>query len=244
MLPWLEEDSLEFPPSHSALDEPNGLLAAGGALSVSRLLAAYKRGIFPWFSPGQPVLWWTPNPRTVFYPAQVHCSRSMHKFLTKTAWRMTIDLAFAQVITACAGRRIKSSSTWITADMKRAYDNMHRAGYAHSIEVWEGAELVGGLYGVALGRVFFGESMFSARTNASKAAVIVLARFLSRHGFQLFDCQVASEHLFSLGAISIPRTAFEQILLENTNETTIATQQSLWQSVASQEILIDGHIRH
>lgn len=128
--------------------------------------------------------------------------------------------------------------------MKRAYNNMHRAGYAHSIEVWDGAKLVGGLYGIALGKVFFGESMFSAKTNASKMAVIVLARFLDRHGFQLFDCQVASEHLFSLGATSITRRTFEQILGENTHETTIATQQLLWQNAASQEVSIDGYIRH
>lgn len=244
MLPWLEEDSLEFPPSHTALNEPNGLLAAGGSLSIPRLLAAYRRGIFPWFSPGQPILWWTPDPRTVFYPAQVHCSRSMHKFLAKTAWRTTLDGSFETVISACARRRPHSSGTWITADMKHAYNNMHRAGYAHSIEVWDGAELVGGLYGIALGKVFFGESMFSARTNASKMAVIVLTRFLDRQGFQLFDCQVASEHLFSLGASSITRTTFEQLLRENTDETTITTQQLLWQRAAAQEVSIDGHFRH
>jgi len=244
MLPWLEEDDLEFPPSAIALSEPNGLLAGGGDLSVPRLLAAYKRGIFPWFSPGQPILWWAPDPRTVFYPAQVHCSHSMRKFLGKTAWRLTIDRAFVQVMEACASLRPQSSGTWITASMKHAYKNLHLAGYAHSIEVWEGAELVGGLYGVALGKVFFGESMFSRRNNGSKVAVIVLARFLDQNGFQLFDCQVASEHLFSLGATSVSRTTFEEMLRANLGEATITTLQLLWQSAANQEISIDGYIRH
>jgi leucyl/phenylalanyl-tRNA---protein transferase len=244
MLPWLTEDDLEFPSSATALREPNGLIAGGGDLSVPRLLAAYKRGIFPWFSPGQPILWWTPDPRTVFYPAQVHCSDSLRRFLRKTAWHLTIDRAFVPVMAACADRRPQSSGTWITASMKHAYKNLHQAGYAHSIEVWEGTELVGGLYGVALGKVFFGESMFSRRTNASKVAVIVLARFLDRNGFQLFDCQVASEHLFSLGATSITRATFEEMLRENTDGATITTLQLLWQSAASQEVSIDGYIRH
>lgn len=244
MLPWLEADKLEFPPSSAALEEPNGLLAGGGDLSMPRLLAAYRRGIFPWFSPGQPILWWTPDPRTVFYPAHVHCSRSMRRFLRQTQWRLTLDRSFTQVMDACAGRRPKASGTWITTAMKHAYKNLHQTGYAHSIEVWEGAELVGGLYGVALGRIFFGESMFSDRTNASKTAVLVLARFLDLHGFELFDCQVASDHLFSLGAVSINRATFEQTLLENTDPTTVNTLQTLWQSAASKEVSIDGHIRH
>jgi leucyl/phenylalanyl-tRNA--protein transferase len=244
MLTWLEADSLWFPPSSSALSEPNGLLAVGGDLSVERLLAAYKRGIFPWFNPGQPILWWSPDPRTIIYPDRIHCSRSMHKQLRQTSWHLTLDRCFDAVMESCSRSRPGSTGTWITSSMKQAYKKLHQAGYAHSIEVWEKDVLVGGLYGVALGKVFFGESMFSARTNASKTALIVLARFLDHHGFRVLDCQVASEHLFSLGAISIPRSHFEQILRENLDETAIAETQLLWRSAASREVSIDGHISH
>ncbi|PRB81583.1 leucyl/phenylalanyl-tRNA--protein transferase [Pseudomonas sp. MYb185] len=211
-LRWLDPDSLDFPPSHEALASPNGLLAVGGDLRPDRLLAAYRRGIFPWYEQGQPLLWWSPDPRTVVAPDAVHISRSMRKFLRKTPLRITFDRDFAAVIRACAEPRDYTDATWITEEMQQAYLELHRRGMAHSVEIWDEGELVGGLYGVALGKAFFGESMFSRRSNASKTAFLALARHLQAGGCELIDCQMPTEHLQSLGANEIPRAAFVAVL--------------------------------
>jgi leucyl/phenylalanyl-tRNA--protein transferase len=224
------------------LKDPNGLLAFGGDLSVARLLTAYGRGIFPWFNPGQPILWWTPDPRTVFFLDEVHCSRSMQKFLRQSTWRMSVDTCFDKVVEACAGARPKSSGTWISSQMQMAYSRLYDAGYAHSAEVWEGDQLVGGLYGVAIGKVFFGESMFSVASNASKFALIRLSRFLRHHGFELFDAQVASEHLFTMGARTISRRTFEELLSQGCREPSIKDMQSIWHAAKKKLISDDGHI--
>lgn len=207
-LRWLDPDSLDFPPSHEALDSPNGLLAVGGDLRPDRLLAAYRRGIFPWYEQGQPLLWWSPDPRTVVAPESIHVSRSMRKFLRRTPFRISFDRDFAAVIRACAEPRDYTDATWITDEMQRAYLELHRRGMAHSVEVWDDGQLVGGLYGVALGRAFFGESMFSRSSNASKTAFIALAHRLRTGGCELIDCQMPTEHLQSLGAREIPRATF------------------------------------
>lgn len=197
-----------FPDVEQAMEEPDGLLAVGGDLSPARLLAAYSQGIFPWYSDGQPILWWSPNPRAVLYPAQLKISRSLRKRLRKQEYTITLDEDFAGVIEQCASPRDKQSGTWITLEMQQAYRRLHAQGYAHSVEAWHQGELVGGLYGIALGKVFFGESMFSRRTDASKVAFVHLVRQLMCWGYPLIDCQVSSEHLCSLGAINIPRQDF------------------------------------
>lgn len=207
-LTWLTADSATFPPPERAMAEPNGLLAAGGDLTPARLLQAYRRGIFPWFAPGQPILWWCPDPRTVVRPADLHVSRSMRKVLKQGRLRVAFDRNFPAVISACAAPRAGASGTWITPKMQDAYIELHRLGHAHSVEVYQDDELVGGLYGIALGRVFFGESMFSRVDNASKVAFITLVRQLEAWGFALIDCQMPTEHLFSLGASSMPRAEF------------------------------------
>jgi len=211
-LTWLTADSIEFPPASRAMQSPNGLLAAGGDLSPARLLNAYRHGIFPWYSEGQPLLWWCPDPRTVLAPDELHISRSMQKFMRQTGFTVTRDQAFSQVMTACAAPRRDAHGTWITPAMQAAYCELHKLGHAHSVEVWDGTELVGGLYGLALGKAFFGESMFSIRTNASKLAFISLAQHLQRCEFKLIDCQMPTDHLFSLGAKSLPRAVFLQEL--------------------------------
>ena len=197
-----------FPPIDSALDEPNGLLAAGGDLSVERLLDAYARGIFPWFSAGEPILWWSPDPRMVFDTSAMHVPRRLRRWLRTCHWTISADRAFSDVVRACAAPRAGQRGTWITHDMHAAYVRLHEAGHAHSIEVREGGELVGGIYGVARGRMFFGESMFSRRDHASKVALLALARGLAQSGFPLLDAQVSSAHLQSLGATGIARSAF------------------------------------
>lgn len=200
-------NDLRFPPVSQASDE--GLLAVGGDLRPERLLEAYRNGIFPWYSRGQPILWWSPDPRTVLFPAKLKVSRSLRKRLRQGGYRISIDEAFGEVMRACAGPRGRSpSGTWITPEMLAAYTRLHALGHAHSVEAWDGEELVGGLYGVALGAAFFGESMFSRATDASKVAFAHLVRQLEAWGYALIDCQVASEHLFSLGAEEIPRTEF------------------------------------
>lgn len=209
---WLDPLDLSFPAADQALDDPEGLLAAGGDLAPQRLIQAYRQGIFPWYQDGQPLLWWCPDPRTVLIPDELHISRSMHKFLRKTDFRVSFDQDFMATIKACAAPRDYADDTWITRDMQAAYYQLHRLGLAHSVEVWQQDELVGGLYGVALGRVFFGESMFSRQTNASKTAFIYLVRQLKAWGFALIDCQMPTEHLFSLGARSIARRDFLQQL--------------------------------
>jgi leucyl/phenylalanyl-tRNA--protein transferase len=211
-LAWLDPAKIGFPDVESALTDPNGLLAAGGDLRPEWLIHAYQRGIFPWFEAGQPILWWTPDPRMVLFPEQLHVSRSLRKLLRKNPLRLTLDTDFAGVISACAGPRNKSEGTWITAELSDAYQRLHRLGIAHSVEVWDGENLAGGLYGVALGRVFFGESMFSHSSNSSKLALVFLTEHLRQWGYKLIDCQVASPHLSSLGAREIPRQEFMGLL--------------------------------
>jgi leucyl/phenylalanyl-tRNA--protein transferase len=213
-LTWLSAGDApdRFPPVDAALDDPPGLLAAGGDLSPARLREAYRRGIFPWFSPGEPLLWWSPDPREVLFPGRMHVSRSLGKRLRRADYRVTEDQDFAAVIAACAASRGPKAGTWITAEMQAAYIELHRQGTAHSIEVWLGDELVGGLYGVASGRVFSGESMFSRRDDASKVALAWLAGHCSERGFSLIDCQMPSSHLRSLGSGPMPRHQFIEYL--------------------------------
>lgn len=207
-LPLLDPEHPVFPAPEQALDHPNGLLAAGGNLAVATLLDAYRNGIFPWFEAGQPLLWWSPDPRTVLYPGQIHVSRSMARLLRRGGYTITTDRVFADVIRGCAAPREGATGTWIVPEMIAAYQRLHAAGHAHSVECWMAGDLVGGLYGVAVGGVFCGESMFSRRANASKLALIHLARGLAAAGFALIDCQIDSPHLSSLGAIALPRASF------------------------------------
>lgn len=210
MIPILRPDSSPdaFPPAAAALDEPDGLLCAGGDLSTARLLAAYQRGIFPWYSEGQPILWWSPDPRTVLIPAEFKVSRSFAKALRNRGFETTVDHAFEAVMAACADQRLRPEGTWISPDMQAAYRQLHELGHAHSIETWFDGRLVGGLYGVSLGRVVFGESMFSVERDASKVALKRLVDIAIARRVELIDCQVASMHLESLGARAIPRAEF------------------------------------
>jgi leucyl/phenylalanyl-tRNA--protein transferase len=211
---WLDPESpdITFPGVELALKEPDGLLAIGGDLSTARLLNAYASGIFPWYGPGQPILWWSPDPRLVLRPETLHISRSLQKTLRKRPFTITLDAAFETVIDHCAAPRDNASGTWITPEMKTAYLELHRRGYAHSVDGWQDTWRVGGLYGVSIGRVFFGESMFAHASDASKVALATLARQLSRWGFPVIDCQVHTPHLQSLGAIPLPRKEFVGIL--------------------------------
>lgn len=213
-IPWLKptDPPAALPPTHGALREPNGLLAIGGALSTEWLVHAYGRGAFPWYTDGQPILWWSPDPRAVLFPAEFHCSRSLARTLRRRGLETRIDTAFDTVVEACAGPRAGEPGTWITAAMRHAYSRLYRAGLAHSIETWRGDALVGGLYGVALGRVFYGESMFSRERDASKVAVARLVAEALARGVALIDCQMASAHLASLGSRGIPRDEFEALL--------------------------------
>ncbi|MFP5350382.1 MAG: leucyl/phenylalanyl-tRNA--protein transferase [Gammaproteobacteria bacterium] len=203
---------LRFPPVELA--SPEGLLAIGGDLRSERLLEAYRHGIFPWYNDGQPILWWSPDPRAVLFPARLHVSRSLRKTLRRGAYRVTFDERFREVMQACAAPRAKNpvGGTWITAQMLEAYTRLHQQGYAHSVEAWDGATLVGGLYGVAIGGAFFGESMFSRATDASKVAFVCSVRQLQRWGFTLIDCQLATPHLASLGAESVRRRDYLNFL--------------------------------
>ena len=198
----------EFPDVDTALEDPNGLLAAGGDLSPQRLLDAYAHGIFPWYSQGEPILWWSPDPRMVFATDMVHVSTRLRRWLRGCDWTIRADTAFAQVMRACAAPRATQRGTWITREMLDAYTGLHALGYAHSVEVYDSERLVGGIYGVAVGHMFFGESMFSAATNASKVALLALCRVLRGWGFPLLDAQVESPHLMSLGAFNMPRKQF------------------------------------
>ena len=201
-----------FPPDAAALVEPNGLIAVGGDLAPARLLAAYRRGIFPWYEEGQPILWWTPDPRLVLDPRGLRVSRSLRRILRSGRFRVTLNRNFAAVMTACAAPRRNSDGTWITPAMVRAYRQLHTMGHAHSIEVWERDGLAGGLYGVALGAAFFGESMFSRESNASKVALAHLCALLAPLEPALVDCQVPSRHLLGLGAEPVPRSLFRERL--------------------------------
>ncbi len=211
MIPWLG-DIPAFPPLTRALREPNGLLAAGGALTPEWLLTAYRRGIFPWFNDGEPILWWSPSPRMVVFPDEVRITRSLRKTLRKGDYEVRLDHDFAAVIRACAAPREPGGRTWITPDIQSAYIRMHQLGYAHSVETYIDGELAGGLYGMALGQAFFGESMFSRRTDASKIAFAHLTRFLEQRNFRVLDCQMTTQHLASLGGREITREAFAALL--------------------------------
>lgn len=207
---WLTPDDAPgaFPPVEHALREPDGLLAVGGDLSTTRILAAYRQGIFPWYDEGQPLLWWSPDPRCVFRPGDLHVSRRLLREARRSPCELRIDTAFAEVIHACAGPRRHQRGTWITPEMTTAYLRLHAEGWAHSIEVWLEDALVGGLYGLVIGRVFFGESMFSRQANASKMALLLVDCLLKDGALGILDCQVRSRHLLSMGAVTMPRTEF------------------------------------
>jgi leucyl/phenylalanyl-tRNA--protein transferase len=210
-LPWLEPDQLWFPPADEALDDPDGLLALGGDLSARRLELAYRSGIFPWFSEEQPILWWSPDPRCVLFPRDIHVSRSLRRVMNQRRFTVSTDQCFGRIIRLCASTR--AEGTWITDGMLAAYTELHRLGLAHSIEVWNPrGDLAGGMYGVAIGQCFFGESMFSLETNASKVLMVHLAHQLADWGYRIMDCQVESPHLLTMGARCIPRSEFLSIL--------------------------------
>src|SRR5512140_381026 len=220
MIPWLGRDD-PFPPLDSALKHPNGLLAAGADLSPQRLLSAYRQGIFPWYSQGEPILWWSPDPRMVLIPSELKISRSLAKTLRNRDYEIRFDSAFDAALQGCASRGAVAagagaiaSGTWITDDMRAAYLRLHQLGYAHCAETWIDDELAGGLYGVAIGRMFYGESMFTRVRDASKLAMVYLVRRLQRHGYGMIDCQMHTAHLASLGARAIPRVEFSRRLLE------------------------------
>jgi leucyl/phenylalanyl-tRNA---protein transferase len=202
----------DFPPITNALSEPDGLLAVGGCLSTSRLLKAYRHGIFPWNSPEEPILWWSPNPRLVLFPDKLVIARSLIKTLRKNKFVVTTDRAFGEVVNACAKPRKDDLGTWITEGIFQAYTGLHQLGYAHSVETWLNGTLVGGIYGVAIGKIFFGESMFYQETDASKVAFVTLVEQLKRWGYQAVDCQVSTGHLKSFGAEEIARDDFEKLL--------------------------------
>lgn len=209
-LHWLDpRDPLQpFPPAHLAMRDPNGLLAIGGDLSMARLLSAYAQGIFPWYNPDEPILWWCPDPRAVLRPSGLHVSRSLGKSIRRRDYAVTLDRAFPAVLDACAGTRSKSRGTWLGRDMKQAYLDLHRHGHCHSVEVWRHGQLAGGLYGLSVGRAFFGESMFSRADDGSKIALYYLCQQLAAWQYELIDCQIGSSHLLSLGASEIPRESF------------------------------------
>lgn len=213
-LVWIHPDAPPvFPPCEQALSEPNGLLAAGGDLSPERLISAYRQGIFPWYQTGQPILWWSPDPRAVLFPNAIRISRSLRKSVRSEALSVSVDQAFERVVLACADPRPSQSGlTWITDEMLHAYCRLHALGVAHSVEVWREGRLVGGLYGLGIGAAFFGESMFSRVNDASKIALVWLSRQLLAWGYQLIDCQVSSSHLQRLGAVDLPRAEFLRLL--------------------------------
>lgn len=223
---WLAHDDAPdaFPPVDNALSEPDGLLAAGGDLTTPRLLAAYRQGIFPWYDDGQPLLWWSPDPRCVFERGDLHVARRLKKEIRSSSLEIRINTAFAEVIEACAGPRPHQPGTWITVDMRKAYVRLHAEGWAHSIEVWRDNQLVGGLYGLAIGRAFFGESMFSRESNASKLALLTIDTLLDDEHLGILDCQVRSRHLETLGAKAMPRKAFVDRLAELCEPATAFTR--------------------
>lgn len=214
MIPWLRGDQ-PFPPVSKALESPNGLLCAGGDLSPTRLVEAYRHGIFPWFSEGDPILWWSPDPRMVLFPGELKVSRSLRKTLARGTYETRVDTTFRAVMEACAAPRDGHAGTWIVPEMIEAYVRLHELGFAHCVESWRDGELAGGLYGVALGEVFFGESMFARAPDASKVALVRLVERLRARGCRVIDCQQATAHLASLGAREIPRAAFAQLLRES-----------------------------
>jgi leucyl/phenylalanyl-tRNA--protein transferase len=236
VIPWLRGDQ-PFPPVSKALRSPNGLLCAGGDLSPGRLVEAYRHGIFPWFSEGDPILWWSPDPRCVFHTDALHPNRSLRRANPGKDWRVTVDRAFRQVVHACAAPRPRQNGTWICPAMIDAYVALHDAGYAHSVEVWEHERLVGGIYGICIGRLFCGESMFSAQSGGSKLALCALAALLRAWRFPLLDAQVSNPHLLGLGAVEIPRETF---LRQVGTLTCMPFDQARWRhlpSLSAQQIL-------
>jgi len=231
---------VQFPSVSNANED--GLLAMGGDLDVNTLVSAYAQGIFPWYSEGQPILWWSPNPRMVLYPSQIKVSRSLTKVLKKKLFQVTCNQVFEDVINACALRGqqtedVPREDTWITDDMVKAYLELHDQGYAHSVEVWQDGKLVGGLYGIALGKAFFGESMFSRVSNASKVGLVTLCHHLSGAGFEIIDCQVASDHLFSLGAVEVDRKQFLDIIEDvDINQPNLKFSKSFKQALVENVI--------
>ncbi|NJO16410.1 MAG: leucyl/phenylalanyl-tRNA--protein transferase [Thioploca sp.] len=222
----------DFPPLENALEHPDGLLAIGGDLTPRRIMVAYRQGIFPWYSEDQPILWWSPSQRLVLFPECLKISRSLAKTLRQNKFTVTMDQSFAQVIQECAGPRRHQPGTWITEDIKIAYAQLHHYHFAHSVETWYQGQLVGGLYGVSLGKVFFGESMFSKMSDASKVALVYLVRQLQWWGYELIDCQVHTQHLQNLGAVEISRQHY-RTLLDRLSEQPGKT--GIWQ-LESQEI--------
>ncbi len=232
MLPLLDpfNPSEPFPDTNLAQDEPNGLLAIGGCLSTERLLNAYRHGIFPWYSEGEPILWWTPNPRLIIYPEKLKISKSLRKTIRKREFEITFDHAFSEVMDQCSLPRGDDEGTWISKEIKQAYVALHKKGHAHSVEAWQEGNLVGGLYGVSIGSLFFGESMFSHISNASKVAFATLVTQLHEANFKLIDCQVRTEHLVSLGAEEISRELFSQHLEEFCQ---ISPSNNIWDKPAA-----------
>ena len=218
---WLSDKDLSFP--HPELANEDGILAVGGDLSVERLLLAYQNGLFPWYNPEDPILWWSPDPRFVLFPADLKIAKSMRSYFNQRKFEVTFDQEFERVINSCKRqpRKGQGGGTWISDDMVAAYCNLHKEGYAHSVEVWQGEDLVGGLYGIFLGKIFFGESMFSTENNASKVGFIALVRMLEDRGVNLIDCQQETRHLKSLGGKSIPRSEFLQIIELNKKEKNL-----------------------
>lgn len=237
---WISRDDPPdaFPDIGAALAVPNGLLAAGGDLSTGRLLYAYEQGIFPWFDHGQPILWWSPDPRCVLAPRSFHVARRLRRTLRSGSFEITWNRSFARVIAACGEPRRRQSGTWITPDMREAFCALHRDGWAHSVETWLDRRLVGGIYGLAIGDAFFGESMFSRAPDASKTAMLALCRQLARHGFDILDCQLVSPHLLSLGAAPMPRREFGPLVREACRNRTRFTS---WPQEAfpARELLAD-----
>ncbi len=203
-----------FPAIETALSEPDGLLAVGGCLSSERIINAYKQGIFPWYNPEEPILWWSPNPRLVLFPKNLKISRSLKKTLNKQEFSITYDQSFSKVMQCCAAPRAEEAGTWISTEMLLAYSKLHELGVAHSVEAWFEGELVGGIYGIAIGQIFFGESMFHRKTDASKVAFCHLVKQLAKWDYHLIDCQVHTNHLISLGAEEIDRADFASILMK------------------------------
>jgi leucyl/phenylalanyl-tRNA--protein transferase len=223
VIPWLRGNA-PFPPVEKALKSPNGLLCAGGDLSPKRIIDAYSHGIFPWFSEGDPILWWSPDPRMVLFPDELKVSRSLRKTVAKDLYETRIDTAFRNVIENCAAPRPNQSGTWIVPAMVDAYTELHELGFAHSVESWRDDELVGGLYGIAMGKVFFGESMFSRAPDASKVAMVRLVERLRADGCRIIDCQQATAHLASLGAREIPRKEFATRVQESIQYPLVGTR--------------------
>jgi len=220
-----EDATAPFPPTEQALRRPNGLLAWGGDLQPTRLLSAYRQGIFPWFSEGEPILWWTPDPRCVLLPQQVHLSNRTRRRFNSGCYRVTADTAFAAVMDGCAEPRDGVAGTWITPELKASFVELHQRGITHSVEVWQDQQLVGGIYGMAIGKVFFGESMFSRAVDASKIALVALCRQLQQWSFELLDCQVTNPHLLSMGATELPRAEFNRRISRGIKKTS---QEGNW----------------